>query len=352
LTFYAPLDIFLTKATKGGDIMKKKLFVVSMLIVLVGATVAWGEPIAKEIYYQKKTTLAYPATYSFKFSLWDTPDVGTGVSVWEEEKQIRIKSAVIKTYLGDGTPLDPADFSQQLWVQVERLKKGEYVVMGTRDQLSVVPFALSAGNLDIAQGSHIGAATNDAFIYDGDLMGYYSIGWKDDSWFGSGNTAWIAGYGGIKFFTGGHAADGPAVTIGYWGDMTVNGNISKTGTVSFVERHPNDSSKAIVYVSLEGGEAGTYCRGAAVLQNGTARIELPEHFSLVTSNEGLTVQVTPNGPCNGLYVASRSNTFIEVSELGNGTSNVSFDWIVHGTRKGYESYDPITSDPDLLKALD
>jgi hypothetical protein len=119
-----------------------------------------------------------------------------------------------------------------------------------------------------------------------------------------------------------------------------------------VERHPADSTKAIVYVSLEGGEAGTYCRGTAVLQNGTARIELPEHFSLVTSNEGLTVQVTPTGPCNGLYVASRSNTFIEVSELGNGISNVSFDWIVHGIRKGYESYDPITSDPDLLKALD
>jgi hypothetical protein len=335
--------------------MKRKLFGLAISMVLVGAAVAWGEPVATEIYYQKKTSLAYPATYSFKFSLWDTPDVGTGVSLWEEEKQIRINSPVIKTYLGDATPLDPADFSRQLWVQVERLKKGEYVVVGKRDQLSVVPFALSAGNLDIAQGSHIGAATNDTFTYDGDPMGWYSIGWKDDSWFGFGNTAWLSGYGGIKFFTGGSQ---PAVAIGFWGDtwlgnnLTVNGNISKTGTVSFVERHPTDTSKAIVYVSLEGGEAGTYCRGTAVLQNGAARIELPEHFGFVTSNEGLTVQVTPNGPCNGLYVGSRSNTFIEVSELGNGTSNVSFDWIVHGIRKGYESYDPITSDPDLLKALD
>jgi hypothetical protein len=211
---------------------------------------------------------------------------------------------------------------------------------------------VSGGNLEIDHGFHMGAATNDTFTYDNDIMGYYSIGWKNDSWFTYGNTAWIAGYGGIKFFTGGHAADGPAVTIGYWGDMTVHGNIYKTGSVSFVERHPIDSSKAIVYVSLEGSEHGTYCRGTAVLQNGTAVIDLPEHFSLVTNNEGLTVQVTPNGPCNGLYVTSRSNTFIEVSELGSGTSNVSFDWIVHGIRKGFEVYDPITTDPALIKALD
>jgi hypothetical protein len=215
--------------------------------------------------------------------------------------------------------------------------------------------AVSGGNLEIDHGSHMGAATNDTFTYDGDLMGYYSIGWKDDSWFPWGNTAWIAGYGGIKFFTGGGF---PAVAIGYWGNttignnLTVQGSIYKTGGVSFLERHPADPSKAIVYVSLEGGEHGTYCRGTAVLQNGTAMINLPEHFSLVTNNEGLTVQVTPNGPCNGLYVASRSSTFIEVSELGNGTSNVSFDWTVHGIRKGFESYDPITNDPALIKALD
>jgi hypothetical protein len=194
-----------------------------------------------------------------------------------------------------------------------------------------------------------GANSGDTFTYDNQAMGWSSIGWKGDSWFQWGSSAWIAGYGGIKFFTGGVQ---PAVSIGYWGGMSVQGNITKTGTVSFVERHPADSSKAIVYVSLEGGEAGTYSRGTAVLQNGTTMISLPEHFSLVTSNEGLTVQVTPNGPCNGLYVAGKSNAFIEVGELGNGTSNVSFDWIVHGIRKGYESYDPITDDPAFLKALD
>jgi hypothetical protein len=354
LTSYGQPDILPTKPTRG-NLMKKKLFMVAVLMVLVGVTWVWGATMDTEIYYKKKTSIAGPVKKLFRFSLWDAETSGN--MIWSEEKEVKVKaSGDIVTLLGDMVPLNPADFSQQLWVQVDKVKSGPiYTEVGLRDKFGVVPFALSAGNLDIAQGSHIGAATKDTFTYDGDPMGWYSIGWKDDSWFGFGNTAWLSGYGGIKLFTGGGQ---PAVAIGFWGDttlgnnLTVNGNISKTGTVSFVERHPADTSKAIVYVSLEGGEAGTYCRGTAVLRNGTAIIELPEHFTFVTSNEGLTVQVTPNGPCNGLYVASRTNTFIVVNELGNGTSNVSFDWIVHGIRKGYESYDPISSDPALLEALD
>jgi hypothetical protein len=137
-------DTYPTKLIKGGNLMKRKLFVVSILMVLVGATVAGGEPIAKEIYYQKKAALA-AATYTFKFSLWDTGTVGTGVSVWQEEKQVKVTSSLIKTYLGDTTPLDPADFSEQLWVQVERLKQGVFVVVGTRDKLTASPYALYGG---------------------------------------------------------------------------------------------------------------------------------------------------------------------------------------------------------------
>ncbi len=127
--------------------MERKLFVVSMLVILVGATVAWGEPIAKEIYYQKKTTLAYPAIYTFRFSLWNVATGGDPVNkVWEEEKPVKITSAVIKTNLGNATPLDLADFSDQLWVQVERKKRdGSYVVIGTRDRLTASPYALNAG---------------------------------------------------------------------------------------------------------------------------------------------------------------------------------------------------------------
>jgi len=70
-------------------------------------------------------------------------------------------------------------------------------------------------------------------------------------------------------------------------------------------------------------------------------VELPEHFSLVTSSEGLTVQVTPTANCNGLYVASKLPTEIVVKELNGGTSDATFDYLVNGIRIGYEDYQPI-----------
>ncbi|MHB8809587.1 MAG: hypothetical protein ACYC9M_06190 [Desulfobulbaceae bacterium] len=127
--------------------------------------------------------------------------------------------------------------------------------------------------------------------------------------------------------------------------LMVIGNILATGTKNFIQEHPTNPDKVIVYTAIEAGEAGTYTRGSNTLTNGKVTIDLPEHFSMVTSTEGITVQVTPTGPCNGLYVASKSTSQIEVAELGNGTSNTSFDWIIYGVRKGYENYEVIRDNP-------
>ncbi|MCX6814107.1 MAG: hypothetical protein NTY20_00425 [Candidatus Aenigmarchaeota archaeon] len=124
--------------------------------------------------------------------------------------------------------------------------------------------------------------------------------------------------------------------------LYVVGNIRKTGTVSFVEDYPGDPAKQIVYVSLEGPEAGTYIRGQGQLINGEAEIQLPEHFSLVTEpNSGLTAQVTPLDESNGLKVVYLSNSAFKVKELNNGQSNARFYYFVNGIRKGYENFNPI-----------
>ena len=75
----------------------------------------------------------------------------------------------------------------------------------------------------------------------------------------------------------------------------------------FVQDHPNDPTKEIQYIALESGEAGTYTRGSGLLNNGQTTVFLPEHFSLVTSEEGITAQVTLTGDANNLYVVSKSN---------------------------------------------
>jgi len=126
--------------------------------------------------------------------------------------------------------------------------------------------------------------------------------------------------------------------------IKINGSLQVTGTKNFIQDHPTDLTKQIVYVCLEGGEAGTYQRGSGQLVNGVAEIALPEHFSLVTnSDEGLTAIVSPRGNCNGLYVEQITTSKIVVRELNNGTSNVCFDFIVNGIRIGYENHEVIQS---------
>ena len=121
--------------------------------------------------------------------------------------------------------------------------------------------------------------------------------------------------------------------------LHVIGSILKTGTVSFVQPHPTDSTREIVYVSLEGPEAGTYIRGTAQLVNGEAVIELPEHFSWVTNDESLTVQLTPRSEWLQLYLVETSTKRIIVREASGKSGQ--FDYLVQGVRKGYEHYQVI-----------
>ena len=125
--------------------MKKMIAAFMILLLGVCSSVALGEPVIQEFPYTKTTTLAYPKDYTMRFSLWDA--VSEGAEVWWEEKPISLTSSKIKTNLGDTISLGDVDFSQQLWVQVELRRKGRtYKVLGGRDRLSVVPYALWSGD--------------------------------------------------------------------------------------------------------------------------------------------------------------------------------------------------------------
>jgi hypothetical protein len=123
--------------------------------------------------------------------------------------------------------------------------------------------------------------------------------------------------------------------------LTVTGNLYVSGAKAFVHPHPQNTSQDIVYIALEGPEAGTYIRGTGRLHRGQAKIALPEHFSAVTASEGITVQLTCLGECKGLRVADKSPGHIVVKELMSGEHDVAFDYLVQGVRKGYERFDPL-----------
>lgn len=121
--------------------------------------------------------------------------------------------------------------------------------------------------------------------------------------------------------------------------LFVGSDLQVSGKKSFVQAHPTDPTKEIVYVSLEGPEAGTYIRGTAQLINGEAVINLPEHFSLVTNDEGVTVQLTPLGEWLQLYVAQKSAKQLIVREASGKSGQ--FDYLVQGIRKGFEDHQVI-----------
>ena len=155
--------------------MRKSYLIIVVVVLLTSIlSIAWADPVVREIYYQKKTTLA-SKSFDLRFSLWDA-ETGGG-EVWSEEKGVTPKNGIIKTYLGDTAPLDGVDFSSQLWVQVERIKKdGTPIAVGTRDMLAVVPYALysevSAGGGD---GSSLTGVTAGNGLTGGGTFGNVTL---------------------------------------------------------------------------------------------------------------------------------------------------------------------------------
>jgi len=132
---------------------------------------------------------------------------------------------------------------------------------------------------------------------------------------------------------------GTSYTNRIYGDFVVY------GYKNFAHPHPSDSTKEILYVSVEAGEALTLARGVAETVNGKAIIDLPEHYSLVTSSEGLiSVILTPEKQPAVLYVVSKSKEQIEIA-MGNDDlykyGDIPFSFQVTGVRDGFEEQQPI-----------
>lgn len=108
---------------------------------------------------------------------------------------------------------------------------------------------------------------------------------------------------------------------------------------SFVEDHPLDPSKEIVYACVEGPEAAMYMRGTTKLVNGKATINLPEHYRVLAVESSMTVLLTPlSASSNGLAVTTKDLNGIIVQELMNGSGSYEFDWEVKCVRKSFEDY--------------
>lgn len=108
--------------------------------------------------------------------------------------------------------------------------------------------------------------------------------------------------------------------------LQVNGSFGAT-TKSFVIPHPTKQGRTLQHGSLEGPEHGVYYRGR--LEGGV--IELPEYWTALVDEDTITVQLTPNGDFQMLFVEKIEDNQVFVANAAD--EGVDCFYIIHGERK-------------------
>ncbi len=359
-----------------------KNMIAGLAVALCLSSFSWSAPMGTAFEYRGKlNTSGSPANglHNFQFNLYDAGSGGTGIGTPNVLNHVNVSNGMFTVRLDFGA-LAGTFNGEARWLQIAVQTNGGsvFTTLSPRQPAPLTPYALyavKAGGVDISPWDmHVGSLTDGQSQVHSNLL-MFSIGpnWQvlfepgggihapnfdldtngDLYSYGGGsfdNTLSALGGiegpdGGLTIWGGGIRGDGNVLAVR--GDLEVNGGLNITGTLNvdgdlnvkgiknFVQPHPGDPFKEIVYTCLEGPEAGTYVRGSASLTNGEAIIELPEHFRMVTGVNGVTAQVTPRGEWLQLYVVTADARRLVVRDAQG--KNGQFDYLVQGVRKGYEN---------------
>jgi hypothetical protein len=140
----------------------------------------------------------------------------------------------------------------------------------------------------------------------------------------------------------------------FYNDVIIFGSFDVyNGTKNFIQPHPTDTNKVIRYIAIESGEALTIARGTAKTTGGIITVDLPEHFSLVTSDKApVTVLLTPEKYPVLLYTKEKSKTSITVAVKNTDFADygdVDFSYQVTGVRDGFEDQPVIVNASNIGK---
>lgn len=111
------------------------------------------------------------------------------------------------------------------------------------------------------------------------------------------------------------------------GDVNINGTLYATSK-SFEITHPLDSTKRLTYGSLEGPEYGVYYRGKLSNEN---IIDLPDYWTALVNESSITVDITPYGQYQRLFVDKIENNKVYIGVDNGGLPNCYY--IVYAERK-------------------
>ena len=144
----------------------------------------------------------------------------------------------------------------------------------------------------------------------------------------SNNIILSDGQGNIRQFidSNGNVGIGVTGTIGY--KLEVNGSFAAT-TKSFLIPHPTKENYKLRHGSLEGPENGVYVRG----RTSTNIIELPDYWTGLVDADSITVNLTPIGKTQTLWVKEIKDNKVFV---GSKCATVEYFYTVFGERKDVE----------------
>ncbi len=109
------------------------------------------------------------------------------------------------------------------------------------------------------------------------------------------------------------------------GNLFVQGSLSVSGGKAALVAHPDGTSRQLY--AVESPESWFEDLGRSSLRDGSAWIDVDPDFASVSRlADDYHVFLTPEGPCQGLYVGERTPIGFEVRELGEGTSWISFSY--------------------------
>jgi len=120
---------------------------------------------------------------------------------------------------------------------------------------------------------------------------------------------------------------GPTAFSGTVSAPNFVGTINPQAWKGFDIKHPNKDNHRLRHICLEGPEAGVYFRGKL---DGTNIIKLPEYWKGLIDYDTITVNLTPYGSKDELFVKDVDEDRIIVS--GNRLTNVKCFYDVHASR--------------------
>jgi hypothetical protein len=121
--------------------------------------------------------------------------------------------------------------------------------------------------------------------------------------------------------------------------LEVNGSIVGTSK-SFLIDHPTQTGKKLMHACIEGPENGVYFRG----RSQETGIQAPEYWSGLVDIDSMTVDVTPIGPNQSIYV-DRIDDNGDICVGSNTNESLNYFYVVYGERKDIDKLEVVKDAP-------